>query len=91
MRSTISSCGAILGGCSSSPWTYSPLVLPYGATNRLKVERKGAEITVYVNNELVQTIVDGPYSGELSAGLYAGADSLSAATVRFDNFRIEAP
>jgi hypothetical protein len=71
------------------PWTYSPEVFPYGTTNRLKVERQGAQITVYVNNELLQTIVDGTYSGEIQTGLYAQADAQSAATARFDNFHIE--
>ena len=33
------------------PWTYSPAVLPYGAVNRLRVERQGAQITVYVNHD----------------------------------------
>ena len=73
------------------PWTSSYAVLPFGAVNRLGVERKGALITPHINNQFLETIEDGAYPGELGTGLYAQADALSAATVRFDNFRIEAP
>ena len=73
------------------PWTSSYAVFPFDAANRLTVERKGAQITISINNQFLQTIEDGAYLGEFGTGLYAQADALSAATVRFDNFRIEAP
>ena len=46
---------------------------------------------LHINDQFLETIEDGAYLGELGTGLYAQADALSAATVRFDNFRIEAP
>ena len=73
------------------PWTSSNAVLPSGAVNRLAVERNGAQITLHINSQFLQTIEDGTYLGELGTGLYVQADASSAATVRFDNFRIEAP
>ena len=73
------------------PWTSSYAVLPFGAANRLAVERKGAQITLRINSQFLQIITDGAYSGELGTGLYVQADASPAATVRFDNFRIEAP
>ena len=45
------------------PWTYSPAVFPFDAANRLNVERKGAQITLSVNNILLETIEDGAYPG----------------------------
>jgi hypothetical protein len=72
------------------PWTYSPAILSGSAVNRLGAQRKGAQITVFVNNILQQTIEDGSYLGQLQTGLYAQAGAQSSATVRFDDFRIEA-
>jgi len=49
------------------------------------------QITLRINSQFLQIITDGAYSGELGTGLYVQADASPAATVRFDNFRIEAP
>jgi hypothetical protein len=73
------------------PWTSSYTVFPFGAANRVRVERKGVFITPHINNQPLEIVEDGAYLGVLGTGLYAQADALSAATVRFDNFRVEAP
>lgn len=56
--------------------------------NRLRVETRGDEIALYVNDELLETTSDGTFSdGEVALAVTSLADS--TAEVRFDNLLIE--
>jgi uncharacterized repeat protein (TIGR01451 family) len=72
-------------------WTPSSYINPSNATNHLKVEHSGSQITVYVNDQFLGTVGDGAYTGCLQVGLYAGTDPAYPdvpATVRYDNFQV---
>lgn len=71
-------------------WTFSPHIEPSDATNHLKVERDGSQITFGVNDQVLATTNDDTYTGSLQVGLYANnpvGGSVPAA-VRFDNFKV---
>lgn len=71
-------------------WTFSPYINPSNASNHLKVERNGTQITVYVNGHLLTTATDSAYTGNLYVGLLADAGTDVPAAVRYDNFRVRA-
>jgi uncharacterized repeat protein (TIGR01451 family) len=64
--------------------TYSPAINPGYQTNRLKVIRMGANITVYANGQVLGTASDGTYTGTwLGMAIESGYFVLDE---RFDNF-----
>jgi hypothetical protein len=71
-------------------WTFSPEInWSPDVANHLKVERKGEQITVYINGNLLTTANDDTYPGCLRVGLYAdSASSFDPVSTRFDNFRV---
>ncbi|RME69883.1 MAG: hypothetical protein D6784_17645, partial [Chloroflexi bacterium] len=68
-------------------WTYSPAIATSTGSNRLKVIRQGSSISVYVNNQFLNTIIDSSFTGFRRIGLTVGAGSASN-DVRFDNFAL---
>jgi hypothetical protein len=73
---------SVIGG------TYSSYINSSTATNHLKVERKGGQITVYANGHLLTSTNDDTYTAGLYVGLYAETASYTTLAVRFDNFRV---
>ena len=69
-------------------WGFGDSILPGGATNRLMVERSGAQITAYINGEQVASISDGTYTGPRRVGLVAIAYDVLSMDIRFDNFEV---
>ncbi|MCP5099194.1 MAG: hypothetical protein GY943_26880 [Chloroflexi bacterium] len=72
-------------------WTDSPAINQgLNVLNTLKVEAVGQNISVYVNDVLLQQISDSSYSGGVLA-LDAGTFTQPDLQVAFDNFRISQP
>ncbi|MCG3211418.1 MAG: hypothetical protein FOGNACKC_05064 [Anaerolineae bacterium] len=69
-------------------WTYSPAIKTGTGWNRLKVIRQGNSISVYVNNQLLTTVIDGSLTGFRRIGLAAYSPSSSGLDFRFDNFSL---
>lgn len=69
-------------------WTYSPAIKTGTGWNRLKVIRRGNNISVYANNQLLATITDGSLTGFRRIGLAAYSPSSSGLDFRFDNFSL---
>lgn len=70
-------------------WTYLPSVIyPGYATNHLKVIRNGSAITIYANNQLLNTVSDNTYHGT-RVGMMAGfVIQYETFDQRFDNFKL---
>jgi hypothetical protein len=60
------------------------------STNRLKVERSGSAISVYVNGYYLTTVYDGSLTGARKVGLGGATYSSGPAPIdiRFDNFQV---
>lgn len=77
---------------SASGWTTlitytSSAAINAGATtNQLRVERDGDQIKLYVNDILLNSLVDSSYLGNLGVGLYASSYEDLPLAVRYDNF-----
>jgi len=65
---------------------YSPFINPSYTTKRLKVDRDGASIRVYLDGHLLASLTDGSYTGSRHVGLYAAAYDSPNVDIRFDNF-----
>jgi len=73
-------------------WTYSSAInLNYG-TNRIRVDRIGTAIRIYINGTMVANITDSSFTGPgRDAGIRAYSYSDAPVDVRFDNFRASKP
>lgn len=73
-------------------WTYSSAInLDYG-TNRIRVDRIGTAIRVYINGAMVANVTDGSFTGPgRDAGIRAYSYWDVPVDVRFDNFRASKP
>ncbi len=60
----------------------------FPATNRLKVERRGSQIKLYINSVLMDTIIDDNFMGYRKLGLIATLPSPSEANGYFDNYTV---
>jgi len=58
------------------------------ASNHLRAVRSGAQITLYANGQLLTTLNDSSFTGELRVGLAAFTHNQANVDARFDNFRI---
>jgi hypothetical protein len=69
------------------PFSSSPLINSGSASNRLRVERYGEDINLYINGQFLVSTSDGSYSGTNSeVGLFAQTLDEIPMAVRFDNF-----
>ncbi len=66
-------------------WTSSSYIATGTSRNRLKVVRNGSSISVYVNNHLLTTLVNGSFTGLRRIGFAAESDDVGA-DIRFDDF-----
>jgi hypothetical protein len=69
-------------------WNTSPSIHPGDATNRLRLERSGSQLTIYANGDPLATRTDGTYTGALRVGLYAEVDESAPVATRYDNLLI---
>jgi hypothetical protein len=70
-------------------WTPESGIKPGIGTNRLRVDRIGAEIWLYINGTNVDYYEDGDFAGVgRDAGLRAYSETAVPAEARFDNFRV---
>ncbi len=70
---------------------YSPSINTGTSTNRIKIERVGAQIKAYANNQLLINTSDGAYTGVRHVGLIVTSYSQPNVDGRFDNFVVCAP
>ena len=69
------------------PFSSSQLINSGSASNRLRVERYGEDINLYINGQFLVSTSDGSYSGTNSeVGLFAQTLDEIPMAVRFDNF-----
>jgi hypothetical protein len=67
-------------------WTYSPSIYQ-NSSNRLRVDRAGTRIDIYLNDTLVYTFYDGSFTGAgRGAGLRVYSGDSAPVDTRFDNF-----
>lgn len=71
----------LAGGSSGS-------INPGTATNRLRIERSGSLIKAYANDELLNILADGAFTGPRHVGLIASSYSQPNVDARFDNFTV---
>jgi len=76
---------------TSLVWGSSSSINTGTGTNRLKVERVGAQIKAYANNQLLVSISDATYTGVRHIGLIATSYDQANVDARFDNFVMCAP
>ena len=70
--------------------TYSPAVRTDGQTNRVLAVCQADELTLHINGELLETVIDGTYpSGDVGIG--AGTGAQGDVRVQFDNFLVTKP
>lgn len=73
-------------------WTYSSAINQNYGTNRIRVDRVGTTITIYMNGTLVANITDSSLTGPgRDAGIRAYSYWDAPVDVRFDNFRASQP
>ena len=70
------------------PWTRSASINAGQATNRLRVVRNGSQIALYANGQLLTTVSDSSFTGNLRVGLAASAYAQGNVDTHFDNFRV---
>jgi len=70
---------------------YSPSINTGTGANRLKIERVGAQIKAYANDQLLTTLSDSTYTGVRHVGLFVTSYSQPNVDARFDNFVMCAP
>ena len=72
-----------------TPFAPSAAINTGSTTNRLRVDRMGGQITVYVNDQPLTSLVDGTYTSVLNeVGLFSQSDTNVPVEMRFDNFTI---
>lgn len=69
-------------------WSVSPSIHQGDATNRLRLERSGSQLTIYVNENHLASVADSAYTGALRVGLYAEVDESTPIATRYDNLLI---
>ncbi|MBC7262633.1 MAG: hypothetical protein H5T63_11560, partial [Chloroflexi bacterium] len=73
-------------------WTYSSAINQHYGTNRIRVDRIGMTIHIYINGTMVANITDSSFTGPgRDAGIRAYSYSDVPADARFDNFRASRP
>jgi hypothetical protein len=73
-------------------WTYSSAINRNYGTNRIRVDRVGTAIRIYINGTLVANITDSSFTGPgRDAGIRAYSYWNAPVDVRFDNFRASQP
>ena len=72
------------------PFGSSTYINPREETNRLRVVRRGSEISVYVNDHHLATAYDTSYIGYLGVGLAVESYIGEGMHARFDNFTVHA-
>lgn len=71
------------------PFSFSSFINNGSASNRLRVERYGEDINLYINDQFLVSTSDGSYSGTNSeVGLFAQTLEEIPIVVRFDNFLV---
>ncbi len=72
-----------------TPFTPSSAIESGSATNHLRVDRTGDQITVYVNDQLLTSLSDNTHSGSSNeVGLFAQSSTSVPVVMRFDNFTV---
>jgi hypothetical protein len=72
-----------------TPFTPSSAIVSGSATNHLRVDRNGEQISVYVNDQLLISLSDNTYFGSSNeVGLFAQSSDSVPATMHFDNFTV---
>ena len=72
-----------------TPFVSSAAINAGSATNHLRVDRSGDQITVYVNDQLLTSLVDGTHTGDSNeVGLFTQSDTSVPVAMRFDNFTV---
>ena len=69
---------------------FSPVIRTGGQTNRIQAVCQGNELSLYVNDELLETVTDDTHS-QGGVGLGAGSGSAGDARIQFDNFGATRP
>lgn len=70
-------------------WTYSSAIERDMGTNRIRVDRTGSRIEIYINGTRVVDILDGTFTGPgRDVGLAAYAYETTPADARFDDFAV---
>ncbi len=69
-------------------YTPSPAINQGTGTNRLRVERQGSQIRLYVNGQSLASVSDSSFTGNLGVGLLGGSYDEAPIEARFDNFRV---
>jgi micrococcal nuclease len=69
-------------------WTFSSAIHAGGTPNHLRVVRGGAGIMLYANGNLLSTLDDATYMGNLRVGLTAESYEQAGVDARFDNFAL---
>lgn len=73
-------------------WTYSSAINANYGTNRIRVDRVGTAIKVYINGTMVANLTDSSFTGPgRDAGIRAYSYWDAPVDVRFDNFRASQP
>jgi len=67
---------------------FSPAIQQGSATNSIKVERNGASIKAYANDQLLASVTDGTYTGSRYVGLAVFSYDQPNVDIRFDNFTV---
>lgn len=77
-------------GISSEQMLQSSVIRTGNATNRIRADCIGPNLSMYVNGQLVATATDSTYSGG-DVGLLAGTFDAAGADINFDNFVVRQP
>lgn len=72
-------------------WTFSSAIKRDNETNRIRVDRIGATIRVYINGTMVANVTDSSFTGSGRDAGVAGISGDAPTDVRFDNFRVFQP
>ncbi|HUT16626.1 MAG TPA: hypothetical protein VMY98_10315, partial [Anaerolineae bacterium] len=75
------------GWHSLTSWIQSPFIFPGTATNHLRLEHQGSQISAYINNNYVHTVTDTELTGSLRVGVIVGTGAPNC-DVRFDDFAV---
>lgn len=70
------------------PWTRATAIKAGEAVNHLRVVRNGAQIALYANSQLLTTVSDASFRGDLRVGLAVSSYEQANVDARFDNFRV---
>jgi uncharacterized repeat protein (TIGR01451 family) len=67
---------------------FSSAIHQGSATNLIKVKRNGSEIVVFANNQLLTSVTDSNFTGDLYLGLITFSYDQPYVDIRFDNFTV---